>query len=220
MNEFAGYTADVLNHGRHDRPCMCVRDDALAMAAHDSAAPLSPPRFWLNSWLVTNANVHAPGVVGAPVGAAVGAMVGVPVGARVGAVVGVTVGAVEGVAVGVAVGAVEGAAVGVAVGAADGATVGVALGDWVGGPAVVQLQFWTTFVSNAIAALNAISLPCTLPLVVNVMLASAMRIPLNVLDVPRVALVPTSQNTLHGWAPPVKATVDPAPVVSEVPMKK
>jgi hypothetical protein len=51
----------------------------------------------------------------------------------------------------------------------------------------------------------------------NVIAADAMIEPLNVLEAPRVALVPTAQNTFSTFPPFVKIIDEPPPVITVVP---
>ena len=75
-------------------------------------------------------------------------------------------------------------------------------------------------VSIATVPVCARTLPDTLALVSNVILASAKIFPANAVVVPRVAEVPTCQNTLHSLPPLITRTEEPLAVVSAVPIWK
>jgi hypothetical protein len=99
-----------------------------------------------------------------------------------------------GLAVGVAVGddVAAGLAVGVAVG--DDVAVGVALGD---GDAVTQSGRVIVLLSRVTAPFLASTRPATVVPVCTATEVSARMLPVNVVWVPRVAELPTCQNTLH-----------------------
>ena len=133
--------------------------------------------------------VKAIAVAVAAMAVAVGSGVAVGVKAMAVAVAAMAVAvAGSGEAVGVAV-ANSGVAVGVAV-AGSGVTVGV-------GVAVAHTVAETVFVSSVTAPFRARALPDTLAPVFMVMLVSARIFPTNVVVVPRVAELPTCQNTLQ-----------------------
>jgi hypothetical protein len=102
-------------------------------------------------------------------------------------------------------GAVEVGAGAVAVGAGP---VGVAVG---GVPAA---QPETSSLLIVTAPFRARALPVTCVPLCRLMLVSARMFPTNVVFVKRSAELPTCQNTLQGWAPPLKATVELTAVVS------
>src|SRR5688572_16940047 len=60
--------------------------------------------------------------------------------------------------------------------------------------------------SSVTAAVRANSRPSTEAPVVTVIEAKAMMVPLNTEPVPRVAELPTCQNTLAAWAPLIRST--------------
>ena len=68
------------------------------------------------------------------------------------------------------------------------------------------------------APLRAKTRPDTLALVFKVMLASASMLPWNIVPVPRVAELPTCQNTLHAEAPLLRRTDAALAVVSVLPI--
>jgi hypothetical protein len=61
----------------------------------------------------------------------------------------------------------------------------------------------TEFVSNVTAPVRAKALPFNTAPVVSVMDARAIMVPLMLVCVPSVAELPTCQNTLEAWAPPI-----------------
>ena len=64
------------------------------------------------------------------------------------------------------------------------------------------------------APFMAKSLPLTEAPVIRVIEVSAMTVPIRALVLPRVAELPTTQNTFPAWAPLTSATLLPAAVVS------
>lgn len=159
----------------------------------------------------------------APVGAGVGVTVGVGVpGVTVGVGVAVGVGGtgvatgvgVPGVAVGVGV---PGVAVGVGV---PGVTVGVGVpGVAVGvGGAAKQPRLVMLLVSIVTAPFRARALPSTLAPVCREMLVRARIFPTNSVVVPRVAELPTCQNTLQAVPPLITLTDELLAVVSVLPI--
>ena len=74
--------------------------------------------------------------------------------------------------------------------------------------------------SRVTAAVRANSRPSTAAPVVTVMEAKARMFPLNTEPVPRVAELPTCQNTLAALAPPLKITWRPTVVVRVEPIWK
>jgi hypothetical protein len=89
-----------------------------------------------------------------------------------------------------------------------------------GVPGVVpQTDMATELESSVTAPFRARTLPETLAPLFRVMLVSAMIFPMNDVDVPRVAELPTCQKTLHGWPPLVSSTDEPAAVVRVLPVR-
>jgi hypothetical protein len=127
-----------------------------------------------------------------------------------GAVVVVTGGAVV-VVTGGAVVVVTGGAVVVVTG---GAVVVVGGKVVVGAGVAAQPVRSMSVVSSVTAPLRASSRPSTSTPVFAVIEVSAMTVPTNVVPVPRVAELPTCQNTLHASAPLISATVLFDPVIS------
>jgi hypothetical protein len=119
----------------------------------------------------------------------------------------ISVGLGDDVAVGLAVG--DDVAVGLAVGddvavelaVGDDVAVGVALGD---GDAVTQSGRVILLLSRVTAPFLASTRPATVVPVCTATEVNARMLPANVVWVPRVAELPTCQNTLHAWAPPVR----------------
>ena len=107
------------------------------------------------------------------------------------------------------------AAVVVAVGAI---VVGVAVGVRVAVGAATQRAI--VLLSNVTAPFRAKTLPVTLAPVVRVALVSTMTLPANTLAVPKVAELPTCQNTLQLGPPLLKTTDEPDAVVSVLPILK
>jgi hypothetical protein len=70
------------------------------------------------------------------------------------------------------------------------------------------------------AAFRARTRPVTVTLDVTVIEVNAMTVPTNVLVEPRVAELPTFQNTLHAWAPPISLTTLSEAVTSVEPAWK
>ena len=131
---------------------------------------------------------------------------GVGVGAGRGLVVavgvGVGVGVVEGVEVGVGAGLV-GVAVAVAV---EVGVVAVGVGVGVGG-GVAQVGEVIVSSSRVTAPLRASARPSTVSPVFTEIDVRARMLPLKAEFVPRVAELPTCQNTLQAWAPLVRMTL-------------
>jgi hypothetical protein len=94
--------------------------------------------------------------------------------------------------------------------------VGAAVGVAVATPATHEM-FPKVVLSNVTAPLRASARPFMRVPLFNVMLASAMMVPSNVVVVPRTAELPICQNTLHG-VPPV--TLEPDEVVRVLPVRK
>jgi hypothetical protein len=99
----------------------------------------------------------------------------------------------------------------VGVGVAD--AVGVATALDVAGVEVEHADRVIVFVSRVTAPFRARTRPSTVAPVVSVMLVRAMTVPRKAEPVPRVAELPTCQNTLHAWAPLIRATWLPDAVV-------
>lgn len=133
-------------------------------------------------------------VDGVPVGVAVPVGDPMPVVVAVGVPVVVVVGVPVGVVLEVAVALVEGLAVAVLV-------------------AVLHTGRVMVLVSRVTAPLRASSRPATVAPVFALMDVRARMLPLNVVFVPRVAELPTCQNTLQGWAPLIRETLLPEPVI-------
>lgn len=83
-----------------------------------------------------------------------------------------------------------------------------------------HLKFETSFESIVTAPFRASALPLTVAPVVRVMLVSARMLPTNAVVVPRVAELPTCQNTLQSVAPLRRTTVELLAVVSVLPIWK
>jgi hypothetical protein len=84
----------------------------------------------------------------------------------------------------------------------------------------MQFAIETELVSIVTAPLRAIALPDTLAPVVKVTLASAKIFPTNAVVVPRVAELPTCQNTLQLLPPLITLTEEALAVVSVLPILK
>src|SRR5450830_1262940 len=95
--------------------------------------------------------------------------------------------------------------------------VGVGVGIGVG---ATRLQRVTMLVSSVTAPFRARVCPETLALVFKVMLVSARMLPASFVLVPRVAELPTCQNTLHFEPPLITTTDEPLAVVSVLPIWK
>jgi hypothetical protein len=78
---------------------------------------------------------------------------------------------------------------------------------------VVQVGTVMVFVSSVTAPFRAITRPTTVAPVSSVADVNERMVPANTVLVPRVVELPTCQNTLQAWAPPVSWTVLPDPVV-------
>jgi hypothetical protein len=115
------------------------------------------------------------------------------------------------VAVGVEVGDLVAVDVGEAVGegvfVGDVVTDGVGVGVEVGPPPTTQPGRVIVFVSRVTAPLRASTRPDTLALVWTLIEVRARMLPTKFVPVPRVAELPTCQNTLQAWAPLMSATV-------------
>src|SRR4029079_4431475 len=70
--------------------------------------------------------------------------------------------------------------------------------------AVAQVGLVMVLVSSVTAPFRASTRPSTVAPVVRVMLVRARIVPRKLEPVPRVAELPTCQNTLQDWAPPVR----------------
>ena len=145
------------------------------------------------------------------VGVIVAEMVGVIVGMMVGVIVGMMVGVIVGVMVGVIVGVMVGVIVGVIVGVVDGVIDDVT---------VLQVGVVMRLSSRVTAPFRASTRPATLVPVSTVIDVRARMLPTNLFVVPSVAELPTCQNTLQAWAPPIKSTVLPDAVVRVEPAWK
>jgi hypothetical protein len=117
----------------------------------------------------------------------------------------------------VTAGLAVGVAVGVDVAISDDVAVGVALGD---GDAVTQSARVILLLSRVTAPFLASTRPATVVPVCTATEVSAKMLPVNVVWVPRVAELPTCQNTLHAWAPPIRWTVLPDAVIKVEPAWK
>lgn len=115
------------------------------------------------------------------------------------------------VEVGVVVAAVGRVAAGVAVLLGVTLAVGVAVAV---GATAAQTGVVTTLESNVTAPLRANSRPVIEAPVVALTEVNASTVPTNTEFVPKVAELPTSQNTLHAVAPPISATLLVEPVMS------
>jgi hypothetical protein len=81
--------------------------------------------------------------------------------------------------------------------------------------------FATALPAKVTAPTRASALPFNTAPVFSVMLACARIVPLKLVDVPRVAELPTCQNTLEACAPPIRlTTLFVAAVVSVLPIWK
>ena len=88
------------------------------------------------------------------------------------------------------------------------------------GDAAGHVSTLTVLKSRVTVAPNAKTPPLDTALVLSVTEAAARIFPWNKLPVPKVAELPTCQNTLHGNPPPVSRTVDPDAVIREDPIWK
>jgi hypothetical protein len=153
--------------------------------------------------------------VGVGVAVSVGAAVAVSVGVRVAVSVGVRVAVSVGVAVAVSVGVGVAVSVGVAVAVSVGVGVAVSVGVGVAvSTAAAQPAEPTLFVSIVTAPFRARALPDTFAPVVRLMLSRAKTLPTNSVSVPRVAELPTCQNTLQSDPPLITRTDELLAVVS------
>ena len=84
-------------------------------------------------------------------------------------------------------------------------------------PCAAQDVIETVLASSVTAPVCAKALPNKLASVVRVTLFSARMLPVKLVPVPRVAELPTCQNTLHGW-PPTRTTEELLAVVSVLPI--
>ncbi|MDH6285964.1 hypothetical protein M2275_000863 [Rhodococcus opacus] len=82
------------------------------------------------------------------------------------------------------------------------------------GGGVTQLGREMVLLSRVTAPLRASTRPFTVVPVCTEIEVNAMMVPTNVVLVPRVAELPTCQNTLHGEAPLMRATVLPDAVIN------
>jgi hypothetical protein len=82
------------------------------------------------------------------------------------------------------------------------------------GGGVTQLGRVMVLVSRVTAPLRANTRPFTVVPVCTEIEVNAMMVPTKVVLVPRVAELPTCQNTLHGEAPLMRATVLPDAVIN------
>lgn len=82
------------------------------------------------------------------------------------------------------------------------------------GGGVTQLGRVMVLVSRVTAPLRAKTRPFTVVPVCTEIEVNAMMVPTKVVLVPRVAELPTCQNTLHGEAPLMRATVLPDAVIN------
>lgn len=88
------------------------------------------------------------------------------------------------------------------------------------GGGVTQLGRVMTLLSRLTCPLRASTRPFTVVPVCTEMEVNAMMVPTKVVLVPRVAELPTCQNTLHGEAPLIRATVLPDAVINVDPAWK
>ena len=152
--------------------------------------------------------------VGVDVTLGLGVIEGVGFDVEVG--VNVAEGASVNVDVGIVVNVGEGGSVNVGIGVD--VNVGVGVGVDVGGTAQIALE--TIFVSNVTAAFRASTLPFMFAPVVSVIDVNARIFPCNVEFVPKVAELPTCQETLHACASLIRDTTLALAVVSVEPILK
>ena len=153
--------------------------------------------------------------VNVPIGVEVAVSVGVGVAVSAGVEVGVGVAVSVGVEVAVSIGV--GVAVSVGVGVVVSVGVGEAVGEAVAADAAQPAEP-TLFVSIVTAPLRAKALPDTFAPVVRLMLSRPRTLPTNSVPVPRVAELPTCQNTLQSPPPLITTTDELLAVVSVVPI--